>query len=161
MLLRILQIDEDPACVIGVASVWHWDDLGMWDLGTTYDLVGAWDYLDLGMTSWDDLDLRTTWWDLGTTWWDLGTTWWENLDLGTTLGDLWTTSLDLDLENGGTLGRPGPWDDLVLRDSASPKEEKKKHYISSPVAVALVLPQIFFILPHPLPWPCASGPHFI
>ena len=45
VLLRILQIDEDPACVIGVASVWHWDDLGMWDLGTTYDLVGPLDNL--------------------------------------------------------------------------------------------------------------------
>ena len=93
---------KDPVCVVGVASVWHWDDLGT--LGRPWD-VGPWD--DLGTLGrpwdvgpWDDLDLWTTSWDLGTAWWDLGTTSW---DLGTTC-ETWTL---------GLVGRPGPWDDLV------------------------------------------------
>ena len=87
---------KDPACVVGVASVSHWDDLGTlgqpWDVGPWDDIVGGpgpWDDIVGGPGPWDDLDLGTTW--------TLGRP-------GGTLG-----------RRGGTLGRPVPWDDLVGR----------------------------------------------
>ena len=97
---------KDPACVVGVASVWHWDDLGT--LGQPWD-VGPWDDIAGGPGPWDDL--VGPWDDVVGPWDDLylGTTSWDDMNLGTT----WTLG-----RPGGTLGRPRdvgrPWDNLDL-----------------------------------------------